>query len=268
MGARPWVARTCADWAEALLERDAPGDRERAVELLALARELVHELGMATLAKRIEVLAEARTPGRRRAASESISPARPSLFRREGEYWAIAYGGDAFRLKDSKGLRYLARLLEQRGHELHALDLVGGERDPDALRSRMEPGLTMSPSSDAGEILDARAKAEYRRRLTELEEELEEARSFGDDERAARAAEERDFLVAELARSLGLGRRSRRAASASERARVSVTRAIRSALARIHKESPTLGDHLDQTIRTGTFCSYRPDPRAPIDWQL
>jgi hypothetical protein len=268
MGARPWVARTCVDWAEALVERDAPGDRERAVELLALAGELVDELGMATLAKRIDVLAEARRRGRRRAASEAISPARPNLFRREGEYWAIAYGGDAFRLKDSKGLRYLARLLEQRGHELHALDLVGGERDPDALRSRMEPGLTMSPSSDAGEILDARAKAEYRRRLTELEEELEEARSFGDDERAARAAEERDFLVAELARSLGLGRRSRRAASASERARVSVTRAIRSALARIHKESPTLGDHLDQTIRTGTFCSYRPDPRAPIDWQL
>jgi hypothetical protein len=268
MGARPWVARACADWAEALLRRGGPGDRERASELLARADEPARELGMATLTKRVEVLAEGRMPGGRQATSESISPARPSLFRREGEYWAIAYEGDAFRLKDSKGLRYLGRLLAQRGNELHALDLASGERDPDALQRRVEPGLTFSPSSDAGEILDARAKAEYRRRLAELEDDLEEARSFGDEERAARVEQERDFLVAELSSALGLGGRSRRAASASERARVSVTKAIRSALARIRKESPSLGDHLEHTIHTGTFCSYMPDPRAPIDWQL
>ena len=171
-------------------------------------------------------------------------------------------------MKDSKGLRYLARLLAEPGRELHALDLAAGKRDPDALGRRVEPGLTASPSSDAGEILDARAKAEYRRRLAELEEEVEEARSFADDERAARAEEERDLLVAELSRALGLGGRSRRAASASERARVSVTRAIRAALARVRTESPSLGDHLEQTIRTGTFCSYKPDPRATTDWQL
>jgi AAA ATPase domain len=268
MGARPWVARTCVDWAEALLGRDGPGDPERAAELLATAGELARELGMPALTRGVAVHAEGRTPAGRGAARESISPARPSLFRREGEYWAIAYEGDAFRLKDSKGLRYLARLLAERGHELHALDLAAGERDPDALGRRVEPGLTASRSSDAGEILDARAKAEYRRRLTELEEELEEAHSFGDDERAARAEEERDLLVAELSRALGLRGRSRRAASPSERARVSVTRAIRAALAHIRKESPRLGDHLEQTVRTGTFCSYRPDPRTPIDWQL
>ena len=45
--------------------------------------------------------------------------------------------------------------------------------------------------------------------------------------------------------------------------RVSVTRAIRAALARIAEQSPTLGSHFDATIRTGTYCSYHPDPRAP-----
>jgi hypothetical protein len=189
------------------------------------------------------------------------------VFRREGEYWAIAYEGDAFRLKDSKGLRYLARLLAEPGQELHALDLVTGERTHSRPHRAVEPGLIASRPGDAGEVIDARAKSEYRRRLIELEEELEEARSFGDEERAARAEEERDFLVAELAGAFGLGGRPRRAASPSERARVSVTRAIRTAMARIREHSNTLGEHLERTIRTGTFCSYNPDPHAPIDWQ-
>jgi hypothetical protein len=75
-------------------------------------------------------------------------------------------------------------------------------------------------------------------------------------------------LVHELSAALGLGGRDRAAASASERARVSVTRAIRSALDRIGRQDPTLGDHFEATIRTGTFCSYVPDPRIPITWRL
>ncbi len=188
------------------------------------------------------------------------------MFRREGEYWSIAYEGGAFRLKDSKGLRYLARLLAEPGREIHALDLVAGERGTGDAARTAEPGLTPS-RGDAAEILDVQAKAEYRRRLDDLEDELEEARAFGDTERAARAEAERDFLVRELAAAIGLGGRDRRMGSPSERARVSVTRAIRSALARIQEHSPALGEHLERTIRTGTYCSYAPDPRASIDWR-
>jgi hypothetical protein len=35
-------------------------------------------------------------------------------------------------------------------------------------------------------------------------------------------------------------------------------------LARAH---PALGEHLSSTIRTGRYCSYNPDPRAPIRWE-
>jgi hypothetical protein len=48
---------------------------------------------------------------------------------------------------------------------------------------------------------------------------------------------------------------------------VNITRAIHGALARIRAHSPALADHLDATIHTGTFCSYAPDPRAPITWR-
>jgi hypothetical protein len=76
------------------------------------------------------------------------------------------------------------------------------------------------------------------------------------------------FLVRELARAFGLSGRHRRAASASERARAGVTRAIRQAIARIGEHHPQLGEHLRRTIRTGTYCAYTPDPRAPAGWRF
>jgi hypothetical protein len=149
------------------------------------------------------------------------------------------------------------------------LDLVAAEN---ARASRVGAGqgsnLPHSAPGDAGEILDARAKDAYRRRLSEIDDDMEEARTLGDAERLAQADAERDFLIRELARAFGLGGRHRRAASASERARVAVTRAVRQAISRIAEHHPQLGEHLGQTIRTGTYCAYRPDPRAPADWHL
>lgn len=269
MGAHPWAARTLVDSASMLLRRDGPGDRARAAALLGRAAETAHELGMAPLEEQITTLL-AGSPAAPPATRDARLPPStcPTVFRHEGEYWAIAYEEDVFRLRDSKGLRYVTQLLASPGRELHALDLVIGERGAEPATPTSEPGLPSSSLGDAGEALDSQAKAEYRRRLVELEDELDEARAFADPERAARAEEEREFLVRELAGAIGLGGRDRRTGSASERARVSVTRAIRSALARIREHSPALGDHLQRTIHTGTFCSYTPDPRAPIDWRI
>ena len=72
--------------------------------------------------------------------------------------------------------------------------------------------------------------------------------------------------MAELARAVGLGGRDRRAASHAERARLNATRAIRAAMAHLARADPALGAHLSSTIRTGRYCSYTPDPRAPITW--
>ena len=95
-------------------------------------------------------------------------------------------------------------------------------------------------------MLDARAKDAYRRRLAEIDDDIEQARAIGDGERAAQADAERDFLVRELSRAVGLGGRDRRAASASERARAGVTRAIRQAITRIAEHHPQLGEHLSR----------------------
>ena len=46
MGARPWLAATQTDYAELLLRRAAPGDRERAQMFLDEAGRTFEELGM------------------------------------------------------------------------------------------------------------------------------------------------------------------------------------------------------------------------------
>jgi hypothetical protein len=114
--------------------------------------------------------------------------------------------------------------------------------------------------------LDEQAKTAYRARLRDLEEDLAEATSWADPVRAATARQEMQFLTGQLAAAVGLGGRDRRAGSAAERARVNITKAVKIALSRIRAYSPALADHLDATIHTGTFCSYTPDPRAPIAW--
>jgi tetratricopeptide (TPR) repeat protein len=195
--------------------------------------------------------------------------AQQDFFRREGDVWSVIFEGHTVRLRDQKGLHYLARLLADPGREFHVLDLVVGDRDEPGKASRAaEPGLSVSGGLGAGPLLDAQAKESYRRRLFEIEEDIEDARAMGDSERAEQADTERDFIVRELSRAVGLGGRDRQAGSASERARASVTRAVRQAMARIHEHHSALGEHLDRAIRTGTYCAYMPDSRVPVAWQL
>jgi hypothetical protein len=186
-----------------------------------------------------------------------------NTFRREGDYWSVVFEGRTVRVRDLKGIRYLARLLAYPGREFHVLDLVAAESGRVG-GPRVAPGadLPRTGLGDAGAMLDARAKDSYRRRLAEIEDDIDQARALEDTEREAQADAERDFLVRELSRAVGLGGRDRQAASTSERARVSVTRAIRQAIVRVAEHHPDFGQHLDRTIRTGTYCAYVPDARA------
>jgi pSer/pThr/pTyr-binding forkhead associated (FHA) protein len=201
-------------------------------------------------ARRTQVLETMATP-------PSTSTGGASMLR-EGDYWTLVFGKRTSRVRDSKGMRYLHTLLAAPGREVHVLDLVAADE-----------GVASSalPASDAGEVLDSRAKDAYRRRMEDLAEELEEAQRFNDDERAARASEEIDALTDQLAAAVGLGGRDRKAASTAERARLNVTRAVRSALKRIAEVDSQAGRHLDVCVRTGVFCCYQPDPASPITWQ-
>jgi hypothetical protein len=226
-------------------------------------------MGMEKLARDVEELLSSE-PGA--ATAEEVAPAGTGVFRQEGDVWAIGYGGELFRLKDAKGLRYMAHLLAQPGREVHVTELVTSAADDGspprapAISSPSEEGLSVKDLGDAGDVLDAKAKAEYRSRLEDLREELEEAERFNDPERAARAQWEIDMLADQLSAAVGLGGRSRKAASAAERARVNVRNSITSSLKAIRQHDEALWRHLSNAIRTGTFCAY--EPETEVTWQL
>ena len=94
------------------------------------------------------------------------------------------------------------------------------------------------------------------------------ARLPNDIGRVELAPRDRDFLVAELARAVGLGGRHRSVGGTAERARTSVTRSLRYALARLAPHHPALAAHLEQSVHTGTYCVYTPDPLAAIRWHV
>jgi hypothetical protein len=54
----------------------------------------------------------------------------------------------------------------------------------------------------------------------------------------------------------------------AELARVKITRSIRAAMHRIATHDAALIAHLRATIKTGAYCSYTPDPRLPVEWEL
>ena len=72
--------------------------------------------------------------------------------------------------------------------------------------------------------------------------------------------------MGQLARAFGLGGRSRRASSASERARLNVTRALRAATAKLSEALPEAGTVLDERLRTGLYCAYEPGDGDDVRW--
>lgn len=234
----------------------AEGKEERASLEFRAARSTFTQIGAVAREARAMDESELRAP-----AGEHLADA---AFRREGDYWSVMFDGRTVRLRDSKGMQYIGRLLGEPGREFHVLDLVTITAEDE---KGGDPAMIVD-IGDAGELLDGRAKEAYRRRLTEIESDLEEARALGDARRAAQALAERDFLLSELARAVGLGGRDRRAGAAAERARSAVTRAIRQAVIRIREHDAVLGEHLDRTIRTGACCAYVPDTSARVTWKL
>jgi hypothetical protein len=169
-----------------------------------------------------------------------------------GEAWSLVFEGRTHVLKARRGLEHLARLLAEPGRETHVLELAGSE-----------------VASERGQaVLDTRAKTAYRARIEQLRGKVDETEARGDHLGAERARAEIETIAHELARFLGIGGRDRTAASAADRARAAVTMAVRRAIEAIAELEPTLGAHLAHAVKTGTFCAYRPDPRARLAWRI
>ena len=122
------------------------------------------------------------------------------------------------RVKDAKGLHYIAYLLRHPGREFHVLELIGQGLESGGWRlvEESQRSETRDQPLETGQglpILDAPAKAAYQQRLSALREELDEAERNNDPGQADRAREELDAITEQLAAAVGLGGRDRQAAS-------------------------------------------------------
>jgi hypothetical protein len=237
VGRRSLAARLRFEYADLLVR--AEREPERASTLLAEARAGARAVGLPELVR----LIDRRHPEGRPSHVSLVPPAASFALTLEGEYYAIEGPRSTLRFKATRGMQYLAHLVERPGVDVHVLELAGAGDHPDR--------------GGGGELLDATAYRTYRERIHALGEAAEEAAAIGNLDAAERARAEMEAIASELARSSGPGGRSRRAESAVDRARSAVQRRIKDALDRIADQDPELGNYLRRAVRTGNFCSYR-----------
>jgi len=236
MRAQPMVARIRSALG-ALAE--ANGDAKAAAEHRQIARDTINALELRETARAPAAQASSPAPAK--------TPATRFSMELDGDIQIVRFNDASTSLKDNKGLQILARLITTPDQDIHVLDLVGSAPAPAAAKS-----------GDAGPLLDDQARTEYQRRVTELQEGLEEAETLGDLGRADALREELDFITQELSRAYGLGGRERRAGNAAERARVNVRRRLKDAIERIGQQLPDAARYLENTIKTGSYCRYSP----------
>jgi hypothetical protein len=192
-----------------------------------------------------------------------------NAFRREDDGWTVRFAGREVRLPDTTGVRDLVTLLAHPGRSYHVTDLLAGVESAgvgQAGQPWREPVVGGPGGGSADDPrLSARAHAEYRARLAELDGEIADAASADDPVRASLARAERDFVAAELADDRGREGPAGATADPAERARRAVGTRIRLSIERIDAVHPALGRHLRHSVRTGTFCSY--EPEVPTNWK-
>ncbi|HEX9467369.1 MAG TPA: hypothetical protein VGA11_03060 [Acidimicrobiia bacterium] len=179
------------------------------------------------------------------------------LYRDDTGRWSIGAEDALFVVADLKGLHYLHYLVQRPGIDVEALALSAAHAG--------HPGMTLD-QADLGNVLDATALAAYRRRLSELDAELDAADDRGDQAGAAKLSTERDSLLDQLRVATGLGGRTRRNGASAERARIAVRKAIAAALTHIDQHDPSIARILRDSIHTGTSCRYDPNPDHPVTW--
>lgn len=239
--------------------REATGDLATARMEATAAAALLHDLDVVlgpVDAATLDRLGPHPTGG---PAGRPAAPSTATLLR-EGRWWVATSGGVSVRLRDAKGLRYLAELLSNPGVERHVLDMVDRVDgvDPEAVPRRR--------LGDAGPLLDSQARNAYRHRIEALPSQIDDALDENRIDEAEAHQEELDLLVSQLAQAFGLGGRDRRAASAAERARLNVTRALRAATANVADALPGAGAVLDRRVRTGMYCAYEAGSVDEVRW--
>lgn len=250
--ARPWSVLARAHLAAALLCRAMPGDAVSAQVLLDEAGAEAERTCMAVASWPVAGMApDAPVP----AGGAQLQ--RTGEFRRSGSIWRLGFAGHTVQVTNAKGLVDLHALLSMPGVDVPAVRLLNPHGGEVAAAAR---------SLGADPVLDETAKAQYKRRLKQIDDDAAQALDRDDHARVTALDREREALVTELRQAAGLGGRTRRLGDDGERARKAVTARIHDVLRKLDSRHPALAAHLRQSVSTGATCRYLPE--NDIAWLL
>ena len=191
-----------------------------------------------------------------------------NFFQLKGEAWHVVFGGREALLSNSVGMKHLHRLISSPGVEIDSIDLVP-RGDPTVTQTAgIEDSVRQfNESTDVlDELIDPAAREDYRLALVKLKKESAEAERLSCD--TTDIDEKMKWIKDELkkARPRPGGAPPANPRTPRSLARTSALNAIKRALNKIETKLPELGAHLEDALRTGNRCVYR--PTEPIKWVL
>ena len=178
-----------------------------------------------------------------------------NIFRPDGERWLIRFKGKQRSLNKCKGLEYIHILIKNKGKEYSVQDLLS------------EHSKRPIKFDGADDLYDEQALAEYKKKVKELDNDIEKAKKDGDSSNAERLEMERSEIINLLSQTWH--KDIKKLNLESERFRKSIGRAITRAINKTQKQLPELGKHLKDSIPShysGVSLSYHPSEE--IEWVL
>jgi hypothetical protein len=237
IGNLPMLAVTRAELAAAL----TPTDRNAADQLYRQAIESGTQFGMVRWVEQWDA--------QRDAIHDTPAQREHGRWCQRGKTWEVEAGATRVVVPHSIGMAMIRVLLSSPYCDVPVEALTGAP---------------LTPTRQT--VLDARARDDLRRRISELQRNIEHADAAGDMRRSVQLSEELEKIRREIASNVGPSGVTRAFVTPTERARTSVQKAIRRALERIDEQAPELAEKLRQSIRTGTYCRFQPTSDLPSTW--
>jgi len=187
------------------------------------------------------------------------------VFRLEGEYWEIGFGGNTIRMKNSKGLQYINALLKNPHHPIRSDVLTAPHVNE---RPRYQEDISNQVSEKATPAYSYtpdKTYTEMTNKILEIEQILEELIPGCNEYHLAE--DHLDKKRKERSRYFDRSGQDRPQDS-GEKARQSVSTAISNAKKKINKDLPELIVHLTNYLHTGFECIYDPPPDNMKSWHF
>ncbi len=185
--------------------------------------------------------------GQKSKPAEEPSKEAKNVFKKDGDFWQVAYqSNDTTTIKDSKGMSYIARLLEKPNEPIAALSLANPKSDTKLMiqGKAVENDTVSSDSGKPQEIIDEDTLQSCQKRIIDINNELADAEKNNDLAAQERLEAEKEQILSELNAVRNLKGESRSFTDNLVKARKAVTNAIKRALENIKTHSMPLYQHL------------------------